>query len=60
MDSISFTADGLMKTLYLGMLLQILEDLFETQIRFGSSFLKGEQVFSIFSKPRPDSLVHEI
>ena len=59
-DSISFTAEGLMRMLYFGTLLEILEDILKAQIGFVCAFVKRCQVLCIFGKPKPYGLIDQI
>lgn len=48
--SASFTADGLMRILYLGTLPQVFKNILKSQTWLVCSILKSSQVFGIFGK----------
>ena len=57
--SISLTAEGLIRILYLATPFHILEDLFEYQIRFTCSCFKGSQILGILCQALPDCFVDD-
>jgi hypothetical protein len=59
-NSISFAADGLMRSLNLATFPQILEDILECQIRFVGPFLEGSQVLCVLGQAQFDGVVDKI
>ena len=60
MDSISLTADGLMKTLYLAALLQVFHRVLESHIGFTGTVLKRGQIVCIVSQSQPNGFVDQL
>jgi hypothetical protein len=59
-DSISFTAEGLMRMHYFGTLFEILEGILKAQIGFVGAFVKSCEVLCVFGKAKPYSLIDQI
>jgi hypothetical protein len=60
MTSISFMAEGLIKTLYPPTALKILDDVLKREVRFSRTLVEGRQVLRVLGQTELDGFVDKI